>query len=86
MLTNAPVCHFSGKPSTTRLSVAKYLFLTRFWDPLTLAPTGVDLRFTSVQDEQIHKNTNCGSTAILLLKKKWRPDGRHYLYDGLSIT
>ena len=28
------VCHFSGKPSTTRLSVAKYLFGTRFRDSM----------------------------------------------------
>ena len=30
------------------LSKAKHLSLTRFRDPLTLAPTGVDLRFTFV--------------------------------------
>ena len=29
-------------------SKAKHLSLTRFRDPLTLAPTGVDLRFTFV--------------------------------------
>ena len=53
------ICHFSGKPSTTRLSKAKYLLLTRFRDP------SHPFRMTSPQ-----KN-NIGSTSILLLYTKY---------------
>ena len=62
------VCHFSGKPSTTRLSVAKYLYSVCSLDPLTLAPAGVDLRFTFVQDDKFTQKIKHGSTAILLPK------------------
>ena len=46
------LCHFSGKPSTTRLSVAKYLSPRSYKILhillLTLAPSGVDRWFAAL--------------------------------------